>query len=71
MKSTVQAKSMLKYMSELLKKKEKDLFDKEFYEQISETVKGHKQSKELSACAVFKNAASGNKLFWIGPPSTK
>ena len=45
MKSTIQAKSMLKNKSELLQKENKDLFGKEFREQISETVKAHIQSE--------------------------
>ena len=66
MKSTIQAKSMLKNTSELLQKDNKDLFGKEFHEQISETVKAHKQSKELLASIVFKDAASGNQPFRKG-----
>ena len=66
MKSTIQAKSMLKNKSELLQKENKDLFGKEFREQISETVKAHKQSKELLASIVFKDAASGNQPFRKG-----
>ena len=42
MKSTIQEKSMLKNKSELLQKENKDLFGKEFREQISEAVKPHK-----------------------------
>ena len=42
MKSTIQAKSMLKNKSELLQKENKDLFGKEFRDQILETVKPHK-----------------------------
>ena len=61
MESTMQAKSILKNKSELLQKENKDLFGKEFREQISEIVKAHKQSKELSASAVYKDAASGNQ----------
>ena len=45
---------MLKNKSELLQKENKDLFGKEFCEQISETVKAHKQWKEWLAIAVFK-----------------
>ena len=44
MKSIIQAKSMFKNKSELLQKENKDLFGKEFCEQISEIVKAHKQS---------------------------
>ena len=71
MKSTIQIKSMLKNKSELLQKENKDLFGKEFREQILETVKGHKQSKELLASAVFKNAASGNQPYRKGSPPGK
>ena len=39
MKSTIQAKSMLKNESQLLQKENKDLFFKHLHEQISETVK--------------------------------
>ena len=66
MKSIIQAKSTLKNKFELLQKENKDLFDKEFREQISETVKAHKQSKELLASIVFKDAASGNQPFRKG-----
>ena len=58
---------MLKNKSELLQKENKDLFGKEFREQISETVNGHKQSKELLASAVFKDTATGNQFFRKGP----
>ena len=71
MKSTIQAKSTLKNKSELLQKENKDLFGTEFREQISETVKAHKQSKELLASAVFKDAASGNQPFRKAPPPSK
>ena len=71
MKSTIQAKSMLKNKSELLQKENKDLFGKEFREQISETVKAHKQSKELLASAVFKNSASENQSFSKSTPPSK
>ena len=71
MKSTVQAKSMLKNKSELLQRENKDLFGKEFREQISETVKAHKQSKELLASAVFKDPASGNLPFRKSPLPSK
>ena len=71
MKSTIQAKSMLKNKSELLQKENKDLFGKEFREQISETVKAYKQSKELLASGVFKDTASGNQPFRKGPPPSK
>ena len=71
MKSTIQIKSMLKNKSELLQKENKDLFGKEFREQISETVKAHKQSKELLASAVFKDTATGNQPFREGPPPSK
>ena len=47
MKSTIKAKSMLKNKSKLLQKENKDIFGEEFREQISETVKPHKQWKEL------------------------
>ena len=57
---------MLKNKSDLLQKENKDLFGKEFREQISETVKVHKQSKELQASAVFKDAANGSQ-----PPPSK
>ena len=50
---------MLKNKSELLQKK--NLFDKKFREQISETVKAHKQSKQLLASAIFKDARNGNQ----------
>ena len=65
-KSTIQARSMLKNKSELLQREKKDLFGKEFREQISETVKAHRQSKELLASIVFKDAASGNQPFRKG-----
>ena len=52
---------MLKNKSELLQKK--NLFDKKFREQISETVKAHKQSKQLLASAIFKDARNGNQPF--------
>ena len=64
-KSTIQAKPMLKNKSELLQKK--NLFDKKFREQISETVKAHKQSKQLLASAIFKDATNGNQPFRKGP----
>ena len=48
MNNLSQAKSMLKTKSELLQKKGKDFFGKEFRDQISETVKAHKQFKELN-----------------------
>ena len=63
MKSTIQAKSMLKNKSELLQKENKYLFGEEFREQISEAVKAHKQLKELLTSAVFKDAASGKQPF--------
>ena len=71
MKSNIQAKPLLKNKSELLQKENKDLFGKEFREQISETVKAYKQSKELLASAVFKDAASGNQPFLKDPPPSK
>ena len=58
---------MLKNKSKLLQKENKDLFGKEFHEQIWETLKAHKQSKELLASAVFEAAAFGNQLFQKGP----
>ena len=54
---------MLKNKSDLPQKENKDLFGKEFREQISETVKAHKQSKELLASAIFKDAAFENQFF--------
>ena len=63
MKSTIQAKSMLKNKCELLQKKNKDLFGKEFIAHISETVKVHKQSKKLLASVAFKDIASGYQPF--------
>ena len=42
MKSTIQAKSMLKNKSELLQKENKNIFGKEFCEQISEIVNAQK-----------------------------
>ena len=71
MKSTIQSKSKLKNKSELLQKENEDPFGKEFREQISETVKAHKQSKELLASAVFKNAASENQSLWKSTPPSK
>ena len=67
MKSTTQAKSMLKNKSEILQKENKGLFGKEFREQISETVKVHKQSNKFLAITVFKDAASGNQPFQKDP----
>ena len=69
MKNTIQAKSMLKNKFELLQNEIKDIFGKMFCEQISETVKAHKQSKELLASAVFKDTASGKQP--IGNTPTK
>ena len=69
MKNTIQAKSMLKNKFELLQNEIKDIFGKMFCEQISETVKAHKQSKELLASAVFKDTASVKQL--IGKAPTK
>ena len=71
MESTIQAKSILKNKSELLQKENEDPFGKEFREQISQTVKAHKQSKELAASAVFKDGASGKQPFRKGPPPSK
>ena len=48
-------------------KRKKNLFSKEFREQISETVMAHKQLKELLASPVFKDAASGNQPFRKDP----
>ena len=62
---------MLKNKSDLPPKKNKDLFGKEFREQISETVKAHKQSKELLASAIFKDAAFENQSFRNIPPPNK
>ena len=67
MKSTTQAKSMLKNKSEILHKENKGLFGKEFREQIPETVKVHKQSNKFLASAAFKDAASGNQPFRKDP----
>ena len=47
MKSTIKAKSMLKNKSKLLQKENKNIFGEAFREQISKTVKAHKQWKEL------------------------
>ena len=41
-------------------KRKKYLFGKKCCEQISKTVKAHKQSKELPASPIFKDAANGN-----------
>ena len=49
MKSTIEAKSMLKNKSELLQKENKGLFGKGFREHISETVKAHIQSERPPA----------------------
>ena len=62
---------MLKNKSDLLQKENKDLFGKEFREQISETVKAHKQSKELLASAIFKDAAFESQSFRNIPPPNK
>ena len=48
-------------------KRKKYIFSKEFREQISETVKAHKQLKELLASPVFKDASSGNQPFRKAP----
>ena len=53
--------------SELFQKEHKDLFGKEFRDQISESIKVHKHSKELLASDVFKNPPSGNRQFRKGP----
>ena len=46
MNNLSQAKSILKTKSELLQKEDKDLFGKEFWEQMSKTVKALKTSNE-------------------------
>ena len=53
--------------SELFQKEDKDLFGKEFRDQISESIKVHKHSKQLHASDVFKNPPSGNRQFHKGP----
>ena len=55
MNNLLHAKPMLKKKSELLQNKDRDLFGKEYHDQIFETVKAYKQSKELLASIVFKD----------------
>ena len=71
MKSITQAKFMLKNKSELLRKENKGLLAKRFMSRCHETVKAHKQSKELLASAGFKNGASGKQHFWEDPSPSK
>ena len=47
MKSSSQTKSMIKDKSTLLENSGKELFGKDFHDQITDTVKAQKQSKEL------------------------
>lgn len=53
MSDTMQAKLMLKGKFNLLQKKDFDLFRKEFKEQIADTVKTQKKSKELFSRRLF------------------
>ena len=71
MKNVSQAKSMLITTSELLQKKDKDLFGMEFREQLSETVKANKKSNELLASTVIKDPPSVNRPFLKGPPQNQ
>ena len=64
MNNLSQAKSMLKTKSELLKKKDKDLFGKEFHDHISETVKPHNQFKELN----FSKKRERGSFIWDRKP---
>ena len=66
MNSSTQAKSIMKTKSDLFQKDNKDLFGKDFGEQISETLKTYKNSKELLASTVFKEAHGVTRLFRRG-----
>ena len=56
MNGSTLAKIFLKTKSDLFQKNNKNLFGKKFCEQISETVKMHKQTKQLIATTIFKEA---------------
>ena len=68
-KSSSQAKSMIKGKSALLENSGKELFGKNFRDQITDTVKAQKQSKEL-LFNVFQQQRT-NKPFSKGPPKSK
>ena len=57
-------KLLLRTKSELLERKNKDLFLKKFREKASETVKAYKQFKELLTSAVFEDLQHVNWHFW-------
>ena len=69
MKSSSQAKSMIEDKSALLENSGKELFGKDFRDQITDTVKVQKQSKEL-LFNVFEQQRN-NKPFLKGPLQSK
>ena len=65
MKCSSQAKSIIKAKNPLLENSGKELFGKDFRDQITDTVKAQKQSKEL-LFNVFQQKHN-KKPFWKGP----
>lgn len=69
--SSIQAKSMLKAKWNLLQKDNKDLYGKDFPEQIAQRVTAHRQSKELLSSTIFKDAYGVTLPFRRGPPQNQ
>lgn len=69
--SSIQAKSMLKAKWNLLQKDNKDLYGKDFREQIAQRVTAHRQSKELLSSTIFKDAYGVTLPFRRSPPQNQ